>query len=121
MPRSSSARSKLRAENRLVSFVEDDDLVSYPGLNSSTPIEGKLDSQQNNHYVHSNCEQSPLLGKTMDSDSDPSHSYHIDDPEFNGVYRAAEEAIYMGVLPERIYQGSSGSYFVKNKSKVSEL
>ncbi|XP_065071088.1 phosphatidylinositol 4-kinase type 2-alpha-like isoform X2 [Rhopilema esculentum] len=111
-------KPKLRAENRLVSFVEEEDLLaSYPdNKRTSTQIEAKLDTV--NSYSPGCSEQSPLLNRTMDSDSD--HIHHqpaLDDPEFRTVYRAAEEAIYQGVLPERIYQGSSGSYFVKNKSK----
>ena len=37
-----------------------------------------------------------------------------DDPEFTEVVRQAEIAIEAGIYPTRIYQGSSGSYFVKN-------
>jgi hypothetical protein len=37
-----------------------------------------------------------------------------DDPHFTEVIRQAENAIEGGVYPQRIYQGSSGSYFVKN-------
>ncbi|EDO35290.1 predicted protein [Nematostella vectensis] len=52
----------------------------------------------------------------MESTSDSEYSCNvIDDPEFASVIRAAEQAIDAGILPERIYQGSSGSYFVKNK------
>jgi phosphatidylinositol 4-kinase type 2 len=40
-----------------------------------------------------------------------------DDPGFHELVRHAELAIDGGVLPERIYQGSSGSYFVKNLEK----
>ncbi len=111
-------RPKLRSENRLVSFVEEDDFASYPDSNrSSTQIEAKLDTV--NHYSLNCSEQSPLLNRTMDSDSDNIHPHTvIDDPEFKTIYRSAEEAIYLGVLPERIYQGSSGSYFVKDKTKV---
>ena len=43
----------------------------------------------------------------------------LDDPYFNDLVRQAELAIDCGMLPERIYQGSSGSYFVKNASGVS--
>lgn len=40
---------------------------------------------------------------------------HItDDPDFSQIVREAENAIEHGIYPERIYQGSSGSYFVKN-------
>ena len=114
-------RPKLRAENRLVSFVEEEDLLaSYPdSKRGSTQVEAKLESA--NHYSPSCSEQSPLLSRTMDSDSDNVHHNNqavIEDHEFRPVYRAAEEAIYQGILPERIYQGSSGSYFVKDKTKV---
>lgn len=37
-----------------------------------------------------------------------------DDPDFTAMVRDCEQAIDEGVYPERIYQGSSGSYFVKN-------
>jgi len=37
-----------------------------------------------------------------------------DDPDFTEVVRQAEIAIEAGIYPTRIYQGSSGSYFVKN-------
>ena len=37
-----------------------------------------------------------------------------DDPQFTELVRQAEIAIEAGIYPTRIYQGSSGSYFVKN-------
>ncbi|KAL7728851.1 hypothetical protein ACLKA6_004198 [Drosophila palustris] len=37
-----------------------------------------------------------------------------DDPLFSEIVAQAEYAIEQGILPERIYQGSSGSYFVKD-------
>ncbi|XP_075946786.1 phosphatidylinositol 4-kinase type 2-beta [Anarhichas minor] len=42
-----------------------------------------------------------------------------DDPEFADIIQRAEQAIENGAFPERISQGSSGSYFVKDpKGKV---
>lgn len=41
-----------------------------------------------------------------------------EDPEFEAVVRQAELAIERGFFPERIYQGSSGSYFVKDPQGV---
>ena len=41
-----------------------------------------------------------------------------EDPEFEAVVRQAELAIERGIFPERIYQGSSGSYFVKDPQGV---
>ncbi|XP_031559518.1 phosphatidylinositol 4-kinase type 2-beta-like isoform X2 [Actinia tenebrosa] len=52
----------------------------------------------------------------MESCSDSEYgSNTIDDPEFASIIRSVEQAIDAGILPQRIYQGSSGSYFVKNK------
>jgi phosphatidylinositol 4-kinase type 2 len=45
------------------------------------------------------------------------HYYFIiflDDQQFSELVSQAEAAIEAGVYPTRIYQGSSGSYFVKN-------
>lgn len=42
-----------------------------------------------------------------------------DDPLFSDLVYQSEIAIDAGILPERIYQGSSGSYFVKNPANVS--
>ena len=41
-----------------------------------------------------------------------------EDPEFEAVVRQAEVAIERCIFPERIYQGSSGSYFVKDPQGV---
>lgn len=41
-----------------------------------------------------------------------------DDPEFADIIQRAEQAIENGVFPERISQGSSGSYFVKDEKRV---
>nr|XP_045378654.1 phosphatidylinositol 4-kinase type 2-beta [Camelus bactrianus] len=42
----------------------------------------------------------------------------LDDPEFADIILKAEQAIEFGVFPERISQGSSGSYFVKDPKRV---
>nr|XP_033804144.1 phosphatidylinositol 4-kinase type 2-beta isoform X2 [Geotrypetes seraphini] len=43
----------------------------------------------------------------------------LDDPEFVEIIQRAEQALECGVFPERISQGSSGSYFVKDtKGKI---
>ncbi|KAI5945802.1 Phosphatidylinositol 4-kinase type 2-beta [Manis javanica] len=41
----------------------------------------------------------------------------LDDPEFADTILKAEQAIEYGVFPERISQGSSGSYFVKDPKR----
>lgn len=43
-----------------------------------------------------------------------------EDPEFEAVVRQAELAIERCIFPERIYQGSSGSYFVKDPQGVRD-
>lgn len=44
-----------------------------------------------------------------------------DDPHFSDLVYQAEIAIDAGIYPDRIYQGSSGSYFVKNPANVSQV
>lgn len=41
-----------------------------------------------------------------------------EDPVFGEIIQRAEQAIESGVFPERISQGSSGSYFVKDSKGV---
>ncbi|XP_059020433.1 phosphatidylinositol 4-kinase type 2-beta isoform X1 [Mustela lutreola] len=41
----------------------------------------------------------------------------LDDPEFADTVLKAEQAVEFGVFPERISQGSSGSYFVKDPKR----
>lgn len=63
----------------------------------------------------------PLIKKrTLSGGSTDSSLINVfDDPGFTALVRSAEEAIIGGIAPERIYQGSSGSYFVKNLQNVS--
>jgi phosphatidylinositol 4-kinase type 2 len=56
-------------------------------------------------------EHQPLLNRM---DTEITNNYFPDDPQFSDIVRAAELAIEHGIYPERIYQGSSGSYFVKD-------
>nr|CAH7728168.1 unnamed protein product [Callosobruchus chinensis] len=58
-----------------------------------------------------NRESQPLLGGL-----DVSYNQFPDDPAFSELVWQAEVAIDNGIFPERISQGSSGSYFVKNQS-----
>lgn len=69
-------------------------------------------------------ENSPLLGPKPDFE----HSLSMgvwnsfpEDTEFGDIVSAAELAIENSVFPERIYQGSSGSYFVKDTEGVSYI
>ncbi|KAK7578188.1 hypothetical protein V9T40_010393 [Parthenolecanium corni] len=59
-----------------------------------------------------NCENQPLLGRMQ---CDLLNAFP-DDPEFTEIIRQVEIAIDNGIYPDRISQGSSGSYFVKNPS-----
>ncbi|XP_030047108.1 phosphatidylinositol 4-kinase type 2-beta isoform X2 [Microcaecilia unicolor] len=45
-------------------------------------------------------------------------NFILDDPEFAEIIQRAEQALECGVFPERISQGSSGSYFVKDTKGV---
>lgn len=90
----------------------DDSVVS---LSSSTEeiclvpdvdFEGTVDSSGVNR------EAQPLLGGR--GDLDIAFNQFPDDPQFSDLIWQAEVAIDNGIYPERIYQGSSGSYFVKN-------
>lgn len=65
-------------------------------------------------------ENQPLLQR-MDSGGSGSFNNFPDDPQFTTIVRDAELAILNSVLPERIYQGSSGSYFVKNIDGVVSI
>ncbi|XP_055638397.1 phosphatidylinositol 4-kinase type 2-alpha isoform X1 [Toxorhynchites rutilus septentrionalis] len=56
-------------------------------------------------------ESQPLLGGR---DHEITYNQFPDDPYFSDLVYSAEIAIDAGIYPERIYQGSSGSYFVKN-------
>lgn len=99
-------------------IISSSPVVMANHMNSQTsPIKKDINST-NNFQAQAN-ERSPLLSKCCtDSDSDSVFVNNYDeDPEFNTIIQGSEEAIYMGILPERIYQGSSGSYFVKDKTK----
>ncbi|KAG0413643.1 hypothetical protein HPB47_009199 [Ixodes persulcatus] len=58
-------------------------------------------------------ESQPLL-RRMEPDLGTTSETFPDDPQFASVVREAFIAIEAAIYPERIYQGSSGSYFVKN-------
>ena len=68
-----------------------------------------------------NRENSPLLGRSV-SETDSRHPYNDfpDDPDFGQFVHQAETSIEHGIYPERITQGSSGSYFAKDIEGVSD-
>lgn len=64
-------------------------------------------------------ERQPLLDRDRGgSPREPHRNEFPEDPEFREIIRKAERAIEEGIYPERIYQGSSGSYFVKDAQGV---
>ena len=63
-------------------------------------------------------ESSPLLAR-IESEYGLFLNNFPEDPDFTDRVRKAEEALECGRYPERISQGSSGSYFVKNLENVS--
>ena len=65
-------------------------------------------------------ERQPLLDRDRGgSPREPHRNEFPEDPEFREIIRNTERAIDEGIYPERIYQGSSGSYFVKDTQGVS--
>uniref|UniRef100_A0AAQ6A8I8 Phosphatidylinositol 4-kinase type 2 n=1 Tax=Amphiprion ocellaris TaxID=80972 RepID=A0AAQ6A8I8_AMPOC len=66
---------------------------------------------------HSSSSDKDTLASPGTNSGDFNH--FPDDPEFADIIQRAEQAIESGVFPERISQGSSGSYFVKDpKGKI---
>ncbi|KPM03333.1 phosphatidylinositol 4-kinase type 2-beta-like protein, partial [Sarcoptes scabiei] len=63
--------------------------------------------------AHEN-EHQPLLRRYDNETIQIINNFFPDDQEYNSLVREVELAIENGYLPKRIYQGSSGSYFVKN-------
>ena len=82
-----------------------------------------LSSATNSYTNNPDAESQPLL-RRMDSIDNYSviNNTFPDDPEFQSLVREAELAIENGILPKRIKQGSSGSYFVRNSDdSVTDL
>lgn len=71
-------------------------------------------NMSNSYASNQDGENQPLL-KRIDSDSTQViKNTFPDDAEFSSFVRSIEQAIENGIMPTRISQGSSGSYFVKN-------
>lgn len=92
-------------------------VASYLGTNdNSYHVDFAGSSSVPDTSVFVSCESQPLLksvNETLNDSGDFTNTFP-DDPQFSNVVREAENAIDAGVNPERIVQGSSGSYFVKN-------
>jgi len=83
---------------------ENTPLLSSAPVSSSTPRLGQ--------------EYTPLLGRCGDLDTSLDFNNFPDDLDYTALLSEAEAAIEHGIYPERISQGSSGSYFVKNLEGV---
>jgi hypothetical protein len=71
---------------------------------------------------HTDKESTPLLhGGDASHDGFAVYNSFPDDQEYTNLLGEAESAIEHGIYPERISQGSSGSYFVKNSEGVSSI
>jgi hypothetical protein len=88
----------------------------------------KSTSPNNNHTnrIHHNSntsENQPLLSDEDNTDNGSDYVHLIcnsfeHDPEFSELIKQVEFAIDHNILPQRIYEGSSGSYFAKNSELV---
>ncbi|RUS81541.1 hypothetical protein EGW08_010711 [Elysia chlorotica] len=87
---------------------------SYNGYAEKDTYQGQKGPRSPRGSGHGTKEKSPLLGPRPDIDQSGLWNSFPDDPQFEGIVLACELAIEANVFPERIYQGSSGSYFVKN-------
>jgi hypothetical protein len=91
--------------------------VSYAPRNERSPRSPTRDSRAG----EGTGENSPLLApRSLELEYGDFENNFPDDPIFQDIVRHAEDAIEFGHYPERIIQGSSGSYFVKDKNNVSD-
>lgn len=127
-------KTQITPNNKLSNVVEDEsqsDLDSFVNSYQNDPssfctaIVGAGDEPYFSDSEIASGERKPLLGnskRAMERLGEFEHPQNnCNDPEFTVVIRSAEQAIDCGVYPERIYQGSSGSYFVHNKDRVSAI
>ncbi|XP_052402390.1 phosphatidylinositol 4-kinase type 2-beta-like [Carassius gibelio] len=87
-------------------------LLPGPAGNLSPRAGREKRTRRNRHSSSSENLASP-------GNSSGEFNHFPEDPEFAEIIQRAEQAIENGVFPERISQGSSGSYFVKDpKGKI---
>lgn len=113
-----------------VTFVQNPQLLnphhhSYHNHHHQAANKQRIKQQKEIHSDEAHTsENQPLLSSTQMDQHSVDDYIHLscnhfpDDPEFSERIRQAEIAIDSNILPERIYQGSSGSYFVKNTNLV---
>lgn len=90
----------------------DDGVVSLSSSSEEICLVPEVGFEGNVDSPGVNRESQPLLGGR--GDFEVSFNNFPEDPQFSELVWQAEVAIDNGIFPERIYQGSSGSYFVKN-------
>lgn len=111
-------------------FVINDEPKALLPFDRSNPIESSVEIESpvlpdvtfvqststtsNSFHFNTDKESQPLLRKMEYDTMSIINNMFPDDPEFNNVIREVEQAIENGIEPQRISQGSSGSYFVKN-------
>ncbi|XP_063697822.1 phosphatidylinositol 4-kinase type 2-alpha [Culicoides brevitarsis] len=108
---SKNSQKKDKLQENSVDFRENTTVAS-PTTSSDFREETKLPVTEV-YYLNSRLdidgECLPLLDR-----HDIQYNQFPDDPQFSELVYQTEIAIDAGIYPERIYQGSSGSYFVKN-------
>ncbi|KAL5022304.1 hypothetical protein ScPMuIL_001459 [Solemya velum] len=116
------------SQDRPLRCVLDDDImefaspppdVTFAPRNNTASVTGENSSQFHPRSPTRTSgsgmkESSPLLAPRVEHEYGFFENHFPEDPDFQETIRKAEEAIDEGIYPERIYQGSSGSYFVKN-------
>ena len=111
----------------LVPVLEDGDVpvpeVTFAPYNSSTePVSDTAipsSASPSSSPSRGNRENSPLLGRSTSEGYGHPYNDFPDDPDFAHVVHQSEASIEHGIYPERISQGSSGSYFAKDLEVVS--
>lgn len=121
------------SDSALINVVEDDNEEAdnpFSHIDTNHRTDSYQDYSRPNHGPRSPTgaggrgsgagakESSPLLGPKHEHDSGFWNTFP-DDPRFEELVRQTEDAIEHNVFPQRIYQGSSGSYFAKNHEGVS--
>ena len=85
---------------------------------SSTVIPTLLQPDPDDLECYIPTDENSFLLRRLESTSVVNNEYP-DDAQYTGVVLEAEMAVEAGIFPQRIKQGSSGSYFVSDTSRVS--
>ncbi|KAM9856761.1 phosphatidylinositol 4-kinase type 2-beta [Aulostomus maculatus] len=94
-----------------------EEALLLPCLAGSSSPSRAVREKRNRRNRHSSSSDKDTVASPGTSSGDFNH--FPGDPEFADIIQRAEQAIENGACPERISQGSSGSYFVKDpKGKV---